>query len=81
MSRDVWAAVEVIMPSFTQAEISYHDRRAEEEARLAATASPGTHLHEELARFHRVRSALIASAIAASRNSSGIPICGTDKEG
>lgn len=68
------------MPSFTPDEISYHDRRAEEESRLAAAASPGMHLHSELARFHRVRSALISAACSGSEPKARPAIYRTDKE-
>jgi hypothetical protein len=69
------------MPKFTKDEISYHARRAEEEAARAMAVEPGMHVHSELARIHRVRSALIAAAISASEKEPAMRICRTDKEG
>lgn len=71
----------MLMPRFTKDAISYHERRAEEETARAMTVEADTHLHNELARIHRVRSALIAAAISASEREPGAPISRTDKEG
>ena len=56
--------------------VAYHERRAQEEARLAETETAARIVHQELCRLHDIRSALLS---AARRGPS--PVAGrTDKE-
>lgn len=54
--------------------VAYHQRRADEEAELAELSRSGRLSHEELARLHSLRAALLTAA------ANGRTGCSIDKE-